>query len=467
MTEPNIPNDTISVLLVEDDAGSRTLARRALLSNDPSVTYDISEAVNLASAKQQLSEKHFDNVILDLHLPDSTGLETLDSIKQSDPDVPIVVLSGISDHETAVESIRHGADYYLVKGQMLREMLGRSICFSVERKRRKLENENQGMLQDNIDQLHAQIREIKDSLNDQLSSSDSTEPAMQQLNGENENLFDILPIMIWYIDNNGKIVHLNKPAADLIDVNVCDVIGKDFYSLFAGNDHHARTEHEITLKDGKSSNEHMETYKSATGSLEYRLTEVVPHYDNSGNITGLIIMARNSVSQENTAKTSASHDPGNTLKEVFSSYSTPVERQAGSVCVGNPDKSKKQYSGKVLVADDDSLNSILIGSHLKDSGLDVEFASGGLEAIERSHSDDYDLVLTALTMPELDGLEVAYKLRKDNFNAPVIIMTADSSEETIEEIKKSGSTDHIFKPINKKDLFAIIDKHLAVPAATQ
>ena len=90
-----------------------------------------------------LVEKDFDNVILDLRLPDSSGLDTLRSIRETDPDVPVVVLSGISDHETAINSIKYGADYYIVKGDMLREMLGRSICFSIERKRRKLDFENQ------------------------------------------------------------------------------------------------------------------------------------------------------------------------------------------------------------------------------------------------------------------------------------------------------------------------------------
>jgi CheY-like chemotaxis protein len=69
-------------------------------------------------------------------------------------------------------------------------------------------------------------------------------------------------------------------------------------------------------------------------------------------------------------------------------------------------------------------------------------------------------------MPELDGLEVVGKLRKEDFRAPIIVMTSDYSEEAVENIKECGSTEHMFKPINKKDLFAIFDKYLPVALET-
>ncbi|MBW8015300.1 MAG: response regulator [Planctomycetes bacterium] len=457
----------ISVLLVEDDAASRQLVKRALHAHDPSITYEISEAEDLASARRMLGERNFDNVILDLRLPDSSGLDTLHSIKEADPDVPVVVLSGISDHETAVNSIRYGADYYIVKGDMLREMLGRSICFSIERRRRKLETENQGNLQNHVDLLHYQIREIKESLTDQISSKNHTERTMQQLTTEHEQLLDILPAMIWHLDKNGKIIRLNKPAADLIGKNANDVIGKDFYRLFAGNDDHARMKHELVLRDGIGFDENIEAYKSTTGSLEYRRTEVVPDRDEFGNVSGLVILARNPIPKNIMAKTSALVDRGKSLKEKFSSEKSFTPRQTGAVRVEKPDKTQKQYSGRVLIVDHDSLNRMLIGTHLKGSGLDVDFAVNGLEAIEKSQLVNFDMVLTALLMPELDGLEVAYKLRQDEYKSPVIIMTTDYSKETIKNIKKSGCTDYIFKPINKKDLFAAIDKHLVVPAVAE
>ncbi|MCF7956798.1 MAG: response regulator [Phycisphaerae bacterium] len=471
MVDLNLPSNPISVLLVEDDAGSRQLVRYALEAHDPFISYDISEAGDLASAGRLLGERKFDNIILDLELPDSKGLETLRSIKKIEPDVPVVVLSAISDHETAVESIRHGADYYIVKGDMLREMLGRSICFSIERNRRKFNSEDQDKLQGHVDRLQCQIREIQESLTDQISSNEFSEQSIRQLNAEYEQLFDILPAMIWQINKHGKIIRVNGPAAEIIGKKSEDLIGEDFYSLFAASDEHVRLKHGLILQDGTGSEESMEAYKSIDGSFECHLTEVVPQRDKSGAINGLVIMARNPVPKRDAAKTptqkSVPADHAKTLKEKFSPDSRFMARQAGAVRVENPDRPQRQYSGKVLVVDPDSLNRMLIGSHLKGSGLDVDFAVSGLEAIDKSREVEFDLVLTAFSMPELDGLEVVHRLRQDGYKSPVIVMTSDYAAENIGKIKQAGGTDHIFKPINKKDIFAVFDKHMAIGASAE
>jgi PAS domain S-box-containing protein len=464
MVDSNIFQNPINVLLVEDDAASRQLVRRALKSHDPAISYDIAEADDLATAKKMLVKRKFDNVILDLHLPDSSGLDTLRSIKDTDPDVPIVVLSAISAHETAVNSIKHGADYYIVKGEMLRELLGRSVCFSIERKRRQLDSGNQDKLQSHVDLLHYQIREIKESLSDQISSKNHAEWSIQRLAAEHENLLDILPAMIWHLDNNGKIIRLNKHAADMINKETEELVGKDFYRFFAGDDEHARNQHETVCKEGVQSNEVMEPYKSRTGSLKYLLTEVVPHRDESGNICGLVIMAKNPASKDRTVKKVTPNRLSKSRIEKFSTESSFMIRQAGAVRVEKTDKPQKQFCGKILVVDHDSLNRMLIGTHLRGSGVDVEFAVSGSDAIEKSRSCDFDLVLTALLMPKMDGLDVIDNLRQNDFHAPIVVMTADYSPNTIQKIKLSGSADHIFKPINKKDIFAVIDKHLTVPA---
>jgi DNA-binding response OmpR family regulator len=464
MVNSTFSQNPINVLLVEDDAGSRQLVRRALHDHNSSVRYDISEAEDLASACQMLNERNFDNVILDLQLPDSSGLDTLRSIKNADPDVPVVVLSGISDHETAINSIKYGADYYIVKGDMLREMLGRSICYSIERKRRLSESANPDNLQSHVDLLQYQIREVKESLSDQIHSKNHAEWSMRKLSEEHEMLLDILPAMIWQIDKSGMIVRLNKPAANLIDKSTDEVIGKDFYHLFAGNDNQTRMKHENIFNNGVALNEDVEAYKSTSDSLEYLTTEVVPHRDESGYICGLVIMAKNA---PNNGKTSQPETARKALKEKFAPESPFMSRKVGAVRVEKNETPQKQYSGKVLVVDDDSLNRILIGSHIKDSGVDVDFASNGPAAIEKTLAEDYDLVLTALQMPEMDGLEVAKNLRQTDFEPPILIMSAFYPEDTLDKIEESGCNDYISKPLNKKDIFSVFDNFLQVTAGVE
>jgi len=75
-------------------------------------------------------------VLLDLGLPDSNGLETFFSIYARAGDVPIVVLSGLSDERAAVKAVQAGAQDYLVKGQLTDRLLVRSLRYAIERSRR-------------------------------------------------------------------------------------------------------------------------------------------------------------------------------------------------------------------------------------------------------------------------------------------------------------------------------------------
>ncbi|GAB6880694.1 hypothetical protein JCM17823_29680 [Halorubrum gandharaense] len=88
----------------------------------------------LAAGIDRLTAESFDAVLLDLHLPDSTGLETLSRVNEEDPDTPIVVLTGVSDRETGIDALRRGAEEYLVKDEINADVLVRSVAHAVERK---------------------------------------------------------------------------------------------------------------------------------------------------------------------------------------------------------------------------------------------------------------------------------------------------------------------------------------------
>src|SRR5262245_30980177 len=78
----------------------------------------------------------FDVVLLDLTLPDSQGLDTLRALRALEHarDLPIVVLSGLADENTALSAVREGAQDYLVKGRIDAELLGRAVRYAIERK---------------------------------------------------------------------------------------------------------------------------------------------------------------------------------------------------------------------------------------------------------------------------------------------------------------------------------------------
>src|SRR5689334_5926854 len=124
------------LLLVEDDPDDVLLLRDTLSDVAPD-GFEWTAVELLAEAMQQVSEQPFDLALLDLHLPDSHGMETFVKIRAAAPDLPIVILTGMQDESVGLEAVQHGAQDYLVKGNVDGPLLVRSIRFAVERARRQ------------------------------------------------------------------------------------------------------------------------------------------------------------------------------------------------------------------------------------------------------------------------------------------------------------------------------------------
>jgi DNA-binding NarL/FixJ family response regulator len=124
----------IRVLLVEDNPGDARLVE-ILLSEVDSPRFEITHAGRLEEAIELLvGEAHyFDVILLDLSLPDSSGLETVSRMRAAAPRTPMVVLSGQDDEETALRALKSGVKDYLVKGRGSGDTIARVIRYSIER----------------------------------------------------------------------------------------------------------------------------------------------------------------------------------------------------------------------------------------------------------------------------------------------------------------------------------------------
>jgi phosphoserine phosphatase RsbU/P len=125
----------IRILLVEDDPDDVWVMHN-LLGGRWDVTFEMVQVELLSAAIQRCSEDSFDVILLDLTLPDSTGLQTFFAMHAHAGEVPIVVLSGHRDETIAVKAVQAGAQDYLVKGQVNDRLLVRSIRYAIERSRR-------------------------------------------------------------------------------------------------------------------------------------------------------------------------------------------------------------------------------------------------------------------------------------------------------------------------------------------
>jgi len=121
------------VLVVEDDPWFVQFLRDTL--PPLSAELEVSVATKLAPAIAALKAQSFDAVLLDLNLPDSSGLQTLQQITAANTHVPIVVLTGIDDARQAQDAMRLGAQDWLTKGQPDPELVLRALRYAAERKR--------------------------------------------------------------------------------------------------------------------------------------------------------------------------------------------------------------------------------------------------------------------------------------------------------------------------------------------
>jgi CheY-like chemotaxis protein len=126
----------LSLLLVEDDRGDALLVED--LITDAVADTEVVWAQSMAHAERALSSARPDCVLLDLNLPDASGMDALDRISKHDATIPIVVLTGLNDEFFGASAVAAGAQDYLVKGRVEPEMLRRALLYAIERKRAEL-----------------------------------------------------------------------------------------------------------------------------------------------------------------------------------------------------------------------------------------------------------------------------------------------------------------------------------------
>jgi two-component system sensor histidine kinase/response regulator len=130
----------LAMLLVEDNPGDARLFSLALDKVD-AARFALTHVRTLAEARTALTARRFELVMLDLSLPDSSGLETVKEILSIDRTLAVVVLTGTDDETTALQAVQLGAQDYLQKGDFTSQTLFRAMLHAIERNRMRRELE--------------------------------------------------------------------------------------------------------------------------------------------------------------------------------------------------------------------------------------------------------------------------------------------------------------------------------------
>ncbi|MFZ2632453.1 MAG: ATP-binding protein [Desulfosalsimonadaceae bacterium] len=148
-SEAQVPD--LNILLIEDNPGDARLVRE-LLSETPG-DFTVSVAERLGQGLEHLRLHTVDVILLDMNLPDSRGLDTLTGLLSQFPHLPVVVVTSMADEELAIQSVRLGAQDYLVKGKAGGDLLRRALIYAIERKQMAEQ------LRKSRDELELRVRE--------------------------------------------------------------------------------------------------------------------------------------------------------------------------------------------------------------------------------------------------------------------------------------------------------------------
>lgn len=124
----------LNILLVEDNPADIKIVTR-MLSLKPDEPVHLTSTITLAEALEAITQQSYDAALLDLSLPDSSGLATFMRLHEEAPLLPIIVLTGLNDRRMALEAMRGGAQDYLSKHELDGRFLLRILRYAIERQK--------------------------------------------------------------------------------------------------------------------------------------------------------------------------------------------------------------------------------------------------------------------------------------------------------------------------------------------
>lgn len=158
------PGKTLRILHVEDNPAD-TIYIRELLGDKEMCRYSVESVALLAEGLEILADATVDIVLLDLSLPDSMGIDTFLAVKEAASNIPVIIMTGLTDEDLAVKAVQEGAQDYLVKGRVDADLLGRAIIYAIEREKLRvklLEARNQIKILQGLLPICAHCKNIRD-----------------------------------------------------------------------------------------------------------------------------------------------------------------------------------------------------------------------------------------------------------------------------------------------------------------
>jgi PAS domain S-box-containing protein len=206
-------HESLRVLLIEDDAGDALLIEELLHEKSRSA-FRVEREPRLQAGLERLRREQFDITLLDLGLPDSSGLATLERFMQAGPGPAVIVLTGQEDEELGLQALQRGAQDFLTKTDLEPKILSRALQYAVERHRAEL--------------------------------------ALINADEEWQQTFDTIPDLVALIDDHHRIIKANRAMASAVSAGAEDLVGRLCYHVMHGTDRPpSQCPHTLVMQDGQ------------------------------------------------------------------------------------------------------------------------------------------------------------------------------------------------------------------------
>ena len=243
----------IRILLIEDNPGDVRLIETYLAEGG--FRREVAMARRLEEGLAAMAADSFDVVLLDLTLPDSTGFETFERLREEDAGVPVIVLTGLDDEDLAVQMMQSGAQDYLIKGALDASLLRRSIRYAIERA--------------------------------------SADAALRQSEEKYRNLVENLSDILYMTDIHGLITFINEAGRKALHVPVQEVEGRPLLDLVHPEDRaDAKAAFHVVLAPGRPLINYECRFVTREGRAFPVILNVAPLTDRAGAVTGTEGIAR-------------------------------------------------------------------------------------------------------------------------------------------------------------------------------
>lgn len=504
----------VQLLIVEDNPGDVILVKEALSKGR--VKFEVTDVGLLAEALQRLATARVDLVILDLGLPDSSGLDTLQKIRDAAPDKPVIVLTGVLDETLAMGALRQGAQDYLVKDLTEWDLLVHSVCHAIERhqlhaelnqaRQQQLENQKleslamlAGGIAHDFNNLLTVVLGRADMEHRKAATPSDTKESLEQIKQAGARAAELCKQLLAYSGKTGIVPRpcdLGPLIAELVPIlrrslpehvaiecqaasplpaimaepsqirqmvmnlvqNAAEALGSEPGTITIGTGVVRADRNRLGrtfLGNGLTEGDYVCLTIRDTGcgmAPSVQKRMLEPFFSTKTPGRGLGLAAVQGIIRACNGTLEFVSEPGR--GSTFNVLFPALRAPAAAATTLRASADNWRGRGTVLVVDDEESIRELLGAMVKEMGFQVLYANDGLDGVEnyRSHSAEIDLVLLDMTMPQVNGKQAFKKIRQIKPDARIILMSGYTKEECASLFGEDGLSGFMQKPFRFGDL---------------